>query len=60
MNQEINLLSDDELDTVAGGMTNSETAAFNAFDTGIRNTAGREGIIMYQTSISNAQAAAGR
>jgi len=56
----INLLSDDELDSVTGGKTNSETEVFSAFDTGLRNTAGRAGIIMYQTSMSNAQAAAGR
>ena len=30
-NQEINLLSDDELDAVAGGVKNCETMAFAAF-----------------------------
>jgi hypothetical protein len=60
MEREINILSEDELDAVAGGRTNSEMPFWSAFDTGLRNTAGQAGIIMYQTSMSNAQAAAGR
>jgi hypothetical protein len=60
-NLEISLLSDDELGAVSGGgKTNSETAAFSAFYEGFHSTSGEAAGIMFQASMSAAQAAAGR
>lgn len=54
-NQEINLLSDDELDAVAGGKTNGETALFTAFYDGLTSTCGQEGRNMLAASFAKYQ-----
>jgi hypothetical protein len=58
--QEINLLSDDELDAVAGGKSNSETEVFSVFLMGLASTCGAAGMQMLAGSFGAAQAAAGR
>jgi hypothetical protein len=62
-NVEINLLSDDELDAVAGGgkcITNACTPAFTAFYNGLVGALNQEGRNMLQDSFSKAQKAAGQ
>jgi hypothetical protein len=59
-NVEINLLSDDELNAVAGGRTNGETKLFTAFYDGLVSQLGQEARNMLQDSFSRAQQAAGR
>jgi hypothetical protein len=50
-NQEIELISDDELDAVAGGMRNCETAAFGVFWKALQASAGQQGAIMLSNSL---------
>jgi hypothetical protein len=54
-NQQINLLSDDELDAIAGGVQNSETMVFAAFLMGIVSTCGQAGYTMLANSLAAAQ-----
>jgi hypothetical protein len=54
-NQENNLLSDDELDAVAGGVKNCETMAFAAFLMGAVSTCGQAGYTLLANSFAAAQ-----
>jgi hypothetical protein len=59
-NVEISVLSDDELDAVAGGLTNGQTKLFTAFYDGLYGALNQEGRNMLQDSFSKAQRAAGQ
>jgi hypothetical protein len=60
LNVEIDLLSDGDLDAVAGGLTNGQTKLFSAFYNGLYGALNQEGRNMLQDSFSRTQAAAGR
>jgi len=57
--QATNLLSDDELGAVAGGLKNNQTKLFTAFYEGLFGALNQEGRNMLQDSFSRAQRAAG-